>query len=109
MTGCDACEFGWRSVQMPYCEKMFPVADDDDDEAIERARERRAAAMNTVYPCKVCQPNLFFRWVGGHLDKEHDRGACEECSSIGHRRRGARHVSAPVNAGYTEPERKDVF
>ena len=39
-----------------------------------------AAFRNSVYPCTVCRPDLFYRWAGGHLAAGHNRSECVECS-----------------------------
>jgi hypothetical protein len=35
------------------------------------------------YPCRVCRPAQFFRWVGGHYNRDHDRASCPECRTPG--------------------------
>ena len=43
----------------------------------------RAAAANSVYPCRACAPSLFYRWRDGHLESDHDRERCQDCISVG--------------------------
>lgn len=40
----------------------------------------RWSTAETVYPCRVCNPDAFLRWCGGHWDRYHNRRACDECS-----------------------------
>jgi hypothetical protein len=86
--GCDRCEFGWRTVVEANAERQFPRPDGIDDpsrtpeerDALERIwKGRLAGAKNSVYPCKVCNAVMFFRWAAGHLDSNHDRSGCSEC------------------------------
>ena len=111
-TPCD-CEHGWVNVHPDYADRSVPLPTpprvdatpdqvDRYGEAVALIDARRRMARNTVYPCKTCQPGLFFRWVGGHLDAKHDRSECDECSD-GKRSR-PRH-----SEGYQPAERRDTF
>lgn len=103
--GCDKCDHGWCSVSETFVEKSYPMPEPDGmteaehTEAVRQCQLKRSSARDTVYPCKTCQPALFFRWVGGHLEKDHERGSCDECSDRSPtRRRGRR------RAPETEPD-----
>lgn len=67
----------------------------------------RAALLNTVYPCKDCNPAGFFAWANGCMDADHDRFNCDRCQAASERpRRGNRRRSPgrpplqPAEAGY---------
>lgn len=101
--GCEHCEFGWRSVRLESVEAANPRPVALDDEALsdeDRARitltwqARLASGKNTVYPCKECNPDLFYRWAKGHLDSAHERAGCAECLELDHPRRGSRKAAA---------------
>lgn len=70
---CGRCEHGWKIVGAAYIRRHYE-AWGLTEEQIERFRP------GTVYPCRECRPGLFYRWVGGHLDPEHNRADCDECS-----------------------------
>lgn len=84
MAECTAagCEHGWHYVARPYAEHL---AGDNDGTPAWRARV--AALLNSVYPCRVCKPAAFFRWVGGHFASDHDVANCPDCTVPGQRRR----------------------
>lgn len=65
-------------MQPAYVERQLPSG---DGVVIAPAIERslRAAFGNTWYPCKNCQPSLFFRWAGDHLNPLHNAKACDVC------------------------------
>lgn len=86
---CDGT--GWVTVQPEYAAHMYPdPAPDvlasltpDLANALEwQVYERRAAATNTVYPCRVHKADLFYRWAGKHFAKDHDPGSCAECIEV---------------------------
>lgn len=87
---CDDCDTtGFRYVQRAYAESEAkrrmaasanPVTPEDDPSKYEGLV---ATFLNTVYPCRTCNPSLFFRWAGGHLAADHDRDACGECIEAG--------------------------
>ena len=84
--GCDKCDNGWRDVSETYVVKTYPMpergsmTEAEHTEAVRQCEMKRASARATVYPCKECQPALFYRWAGGHLHADHERGSCDECS-----------------------------
>lgn len=41
-----------------------------------------AGLLNTVYPCRLCQPDLFYRWARKHFAKEHDVATCPDCIEV---------------------------
>ena len=71
------CAGGWVYVSERYAEyraEDVARADEVPKQAIV------AAFRNSVYPCTVCRPDLFYRWAGGHLAVDHNRSECVECS-----------------------------
>ena len=110
--GCERCDFGWRWVQPEYAERVVPMPDlpvlDDrssvaEIEHVEKVTSDvvigRAGVTNSVYPCKVCQSDLFFRWAARHLDSKHNVGACSECMDLRkHRRSFERRGPKPIEA-----------
>lgn len=64
---------------------------------------RRAGLADSVYPCKECQPTLFFRWAGGHLASKHDQVDCEECAEIRRGGKSGRSLAAPSPPPPPEP------
>lgn len=107
---CDG--HGWVQVRPDYADDRMPVVPQDVlDRLTDQDRERfernlaaiRAALESSVYPCQVCEPELFMRWVHGHLDSDHDRGSCDDCNPKATRRATVTHAAPP------EPkERKDL-
>lgn len=74
------CDHGWRGLGDGFIEAEVArrkQRNPDVDEPVVRA-----ALLNTVYPCKTCQPTLFYRWAGRHLDSDHDRQSCVECKAL---------------------------
>lgn len=109
---CDG--HGWVSVQPSYAAHLFPdpapevlaaLPEDQANELWWQVDQRRAAALNTVYPCRVHKADLFFRWAGKHFAKDHDPGGCAECmeARTGPRVRRMSHAGGGRIAG-----RKDV-
>lgn len=95
---CDGS--GWIQVQPAYAAQRHPYPpnpelDATDEELAEHSRlvrridALRAQAVNSFYPCKECQPDVFYRWAGGHHAPGH---TCSECIENVHRPR--RRVSA---------------
>jgi len=85
MIDCVArCDDGWIWVGDTYADKQvseIEVPDDHPDREQllgERDRKRRAA-LASVYPCRVCEPVSFLRWVRGHYKANHD---CEACGDL---------------------------
>ena len=90
MTVCEPCSgSGWRQVQAKYAEHQadlkVPQPEDRERTELEQRQWRSAyaTALNTVYPCKDCNAALFWRWANGHLERDHDRAACIECTTLG--------------------------
>lgn len=104
---CPDCSGeGWRTVLPSYAEHMYPMpmatlTDPLDAQALavlqEATAERRAAAANTIYPCRTCRPQQFYRWANGHFTPEHDSDRCPQCSAI---RRGK---EPPMDDGPPRP------
>jgi hypothetical protein len=86
------CDRGWVQVTAAYIDKQYPRPDPPDTDDLEvldlydkqcvDIDLRRKAAANTVYPCRVCRPADFFRWLNGHTASDHDKDTCTECSGI---------------------------
>lgn len=87
---CTDCEgTGWRRVLPTYAEHMYPSPAADllgaqlgeaaFAELVRQTDMKRAAAVNTVYPCRTCRPNQFYRWANGHYGAEHDADRCPQC------------------------------
>lgn len=107
-------------VQPGYAEQEYPEPDADTlaamsqeqrDLALWQLHLLRTAAANTVYPCSVCAPTQFYRWVGKHFTPDHDRGACDECiEALGGRKvRQLSHAGiGPRRAVFSPPERRDT-
>ena len=97
MTVCPnpRCDHGWVTVQSDYADKHLPtVAADDWHRMTDEARAEYVARMDalreslnsSVYPCSVCRPAQFHRWLGGHFASGHDTESCDECTTPRHRR-----------------------
>ena len=75
--GCPLdCAGGWVQVKEKYAEHL---ADQTAERGTPRWRTLRASHLNSYYPCRVHRPAQFFRWAGGHLNRDHDQAACPEC------------------------------
>lgn len=96
---CD-CEHGWLYVSPRYAEHLATVSLPDGSTEVDE--QRRQALVNSVYPCRDCKPGLFFRWVGKHLDPQHDASDCRECTGA----HGSK--SAPARDLPRPPERRDI-
>jgi hypothetical protein len=112
--GCELCESGWRMATENYVLTQAPDLPDDllaalDPEqqavTLDRLRIQRAALATSVYPCKACNSETFYRWLGGHLASDHDTASCDECRARLPRRRGQPRPAATPPA---EPVRKDL-
>lgn len=88
---CKCGNTGWVDVQPQYAAHMYPdpeatvLAQLPADQAqllVAEVAARRAAAANTVYPCRLHQATLFYRWAGKHFEKDHDPGTCAECIEV---------------------------
>lgn len=94
---CGKCHgVGWVWVGRSYPLEQVPdpaadlLAQIPAETHAELARQvdlARKAAAASVYPCRACNSNLFFRWREGHLASDHDRGGCPECQGTPRRRR----------------------
>lgn len=87
MSGCGRCLNGWLEVGAEYAEKiagaiLIPLDATPDQLATVTAERdrRRAAALNSVYPCRDCNPKAFYRWATGHYGPEHNAAGCSECN-----------------------------
>lgn len=85
---CKCGGTGWVTVQPDYAAHMYPEPTPEVLAQLDEAQanalqwqvyERRTAAANTVYPCRVHRADLFFRWAGKHFTPDHDPGGCAEC------------------------------
>lgn len=76
--GCGECERGWRTVKPAFAHHEAIKAGEEGTSAY---AQRFASAVNTVYPCRICRPGAFFRWANGHLDPEHERTDCVDCTT----------------------------
>lgn len=115
------CEGGWVQVLEGYVEREAPEPELPEGAGPEADAERaklavdwkcqRAAAANTWYPCRVCNERLFYRWQGGHLEKDHNREDCDTCVVPGQRRRNPeRTLPNPATpAGYRDSSRQEPF
>lgn len=102
---CGGAE--WVFITEAHADGMFPnppqpTLENADDMRLwallcDALEHRRRAARNTVYPCKDCNPVVFYRWAGRHLDSNHLRAGCSECELAAERTRGHRRatVTAP--------------
>lgn len=97
---CD-CDGGWRWVKRPYAEHLAATTDGS-----EPAAHVIAALLNTVYPCRNCRPDAFYRWANQHWSPDHDVAACQDCADAhGGRRRARAHQAitsrptAPSSSG----------
>lgn len=114
---CDRCSgAGWRPVEDGYAERAVPDLtmaeighlDGPATEAVERdhARRRRLAAQ-MVYPCNLCNANLYDRWIDGHLDPDHRHEGCSVCEAVDEstgKRRRSRKAAVSVSAPSVAPE-----
>jgi hypothetical protein len=79
---CTRCDHGWVSVGAGYVTDHAKLPDhvvvsEADREVVLRARE--VALGESVYPCRVCRPRQFFRWVKGCGEPGHDAENCDLC------------------------------
>lgn len=106
----------WLQVTPHYAERRYPWPERPPDGAspallaayedlVAWTSERRAAASNSWFPCRVCNPVAFFRWVGHHWDIDHDTAGCSECDEIPGRRHHKRRSGKPDTRDFTEPDR----
>lgn len=124
MKGCDRCDGGWRTVTEGYVDRLAPIptaldlapfTEEEQGAILYLNGVKRAALRDSVYPCSDCNSSAFYRWAGGHLEANHDRGRCLECVELDKARGHRRSRSAPrdlVRDGPTDPlppmERRDL-
>ena len=73
------CDRGWKWVGHKYAEHLAAqvhIEGKTPPEAIV------AALLNSVYPCRDCQPVRFVRWAEGHFARDHDPGGCRDCIAV---------------------------
>lgn len=69
---CTRCDHGWVTVGQGYVHEQARLPDPSahvlvpDEHHEEWLKQRTAALADTVYPCKVCRPGAFMRWVKGY-------------------------------------------
>ncbi len=112
---CSKCHGGrWVPVLPSYATHMHPdptmeqlavLTEAEQDTLWAELGAKRAAAENSVYPCRQCAPALFFRWAGGHFGLHHNTAECEECIELLGKRAARRHdrITTP-----TTPPRRDL-
>lgn len=93
---CLACDGDvWVTVSAGYAEKQIPdptvahleaLTEDGQKALWANVYAKRELMSRSVVPCKVCQPDLYWRWKGGHLDSKHNVQACDECTPARPRR-----------------------
>lgn len=103
---CPCQGSGWRYVREHYAEQLYPEPPPTGDTSpdgvaaylakVEHARLMRAAALQSVYPCREHNAAMFFRWAGGHLGTDHDRSECPECSELLPRNHRGHHAPTPA-------------
>lgn len=105
---CTKCDGGYVTVQPAYAVHLFPdptaeqvvgMSTEAHQALLDEIETRRAAARNSVYPCRRCNPPLFFRWAGGHLALGHDVLTCSECIELMGGRRAAARVARHLPDG----------
>lgn len=93
---CTACDRGWRTVGPGYVEQHAPWPAPPElgatpeqvayyELAMVRCELRRKTLAETIYPCKTCNPRLFFRWAKGCLKPGHNATDCDLCDTPGRR------------------------
>lgn len=110
-TRCDGTK--WVQVKPAYALHLVPDPEPGllaictpEQAALLHAEveQRRAAARDSWYPCRDCNPGPFFRWAAGHWNKDHDVASCAECiDALG----GSRAARAQHTVPET-PERRDL-
>lgn len=100
---CSRCAgASWVQVGEKYAEHLATKAVDREKDPAEWAA-RRAAYLNSYYPCPTCNRAMFFRWQGGHLDRDHVRAGCPECIDAGAAKRGTRRHAMAASSGPPPP------
>lgn len=114
---CDIerCDHGWVTVLPSYADRHAPQQPSADVWDRMSAKERETwetntaaawlALSETVYPCRMCQPDAFYRWVQGHWSSDHDRDRCEICQEEAGSKPAMQHAATPVAS---VPPRRDL-
>lgn len=111
---CTKCDKGWVTVLPAYAVHLYPdppmdrlaLLDTATAEAVHAELAlKRAAAANSVYPCRNCNRPMFFRWAGGHFKLGHDVLGCAECIEV---MGGARAAKRAAKAYADLTPRKDL-
>lgn len=60
-----------------------------DPDVVDTIGEQYRRRYTFLRPCRDCNGRLFIRWLGGHLEPEHDRAHCtdETCRETAPKRR----------------------
>lgn len=117
---CEKCDNGWVTVRPSYAANLVPEPelpeaegpewDEIRAEMVADFERRRREAETHVYPCRICKPTLFFRWVERHYEPGHDAEGCADCIEL---RKGRRRSTSRTLADPTPPpdlpERKDLL
>ena len=75
-----AAGYGERISPDPTSARLESVDADVREQIWAQVHAKRAVAAGSVVPCKVCRPEQYLRWAGGHMDRGHDAAGCVECS-----------------------------
>lgn len=108
--GCaHGCVDGWVQVREKYAEHMADQRHGAENRETQAWRSAYAANLNSAYPCRVHRPVQFFRWAGGHYEKDHDPGTCPDCIEAHGGARKARRFAAMARGNdQTERVRRDL-
>jgi hypothetical protein len=68
---CKCGGLGWIYVPDGYADRI--IAEDP------RLAGRRAALVNSVFPCANHRPDMYERWVHGCLEPDHEAWRCDLC------------------------------
>lgn len=92
MPDAHDCDRGWLWVGQKYAEHIaagMALGPGVPTQAVV------AGLLNTVYPCKECQPDLFYRWARKHFATDHDVSSCPDCVEVhGGPKAARRHATA---------------
>lgn len=76
---CDGSK--WMLTKPAYAERLAKEKAEErgitDPDLIEELA-RRMRRYSFAYPCRACNTAMFLRWLGGHLDAEHDQRDCDD-------------------------------
>jgi hypothetical protein len=102
--GPCTCDRGMIHVSADYAARQYPDWTDEQlahlspeqrADATLRLTERRHAATNSVYPCRRCRPEQFYRWADGHMKPGHDPARCGICNDPPSPHRTAKRATMP--------------